>query len=177
MKGTGTHPRRRTAKRQRKQEMYCEEKLTEIQKAICEAFEELDKQGAQGDPETIQAALAQLDKQNTGTTEQTPRLVGPADPQQGQTKELSAILQEWGAHIYECGATARDEENKPMMNQCFYLALAAGIEDPEVKAVRLKRRIEAAYLSRLPEWSKKEVRKATEQGTYSDILNLSLIHI
>ena len=61
-----------------------------------------------------------------------------------------------------------------MTNQCFYLALAAGIGSQDLPAITLKRKREAAYLSRLPEWNQREVRRAPAHGTYGDVLNSGL---
>ena len=63
---------------------------------------------------------------------------------------LLAILNMWGAELFECGATSRDERGQPVHNQCFYLSLAAATAPAEgaiaTTAYAFKRRIEAAVL-------------------------------
>ena len=70
--------------------------MTEFQRAICEAFDELEQQGATGDEDTIRAALAYLEEHNRTVYTLPPRRVGPPEAHYRTTSEVGAILAVWG---------------------------------------------------------------------------------
>ena len=54
-----------------------------------------------------------------------PRRISSADWLPHFHLSLLAVLNSWGAELFECGATGLDERGQPVHNQCFYLSLAA----------------------------------------------------
>ena len=79
-----------------------------------------------------------------------PRRISPAVWSPHSHPSLLAVLNMWGAELFECGATGVDERGQPVHNQCFYLSLAAATCPNEgaiaATAYAFKRRIEAAVL-------------------------------
>ena len=83
---------------------------------------------------------------------------------------LLAVLNHWGAELFECGAMGIDERGQPVHNQCFYLSLAAATCQDEgaiaTTAYAFKRRIEAAVLLTRGAHYPLEA----EEGAYADFL-------
>ena len=99
-----------------------------------------------------------------------PRRIPPAAWWPRSHPSLQAVLNTWGAELFECGATGVGERGQPVHNQCFYLSLAAATcpneGDIATTAYTFRRRIEAAVLlSRGPNYPLE-----AEEGAFADFL-------
>ncbi len=88
----------------------------------------------------------------------------------GTKQECSSSTLFWGAELLACGAIGRDDQEKFLYNQCFYLSLAAATSPDDgtiaFTAFIYKRRMEAAVLlSRGPNYPLQ-----AEAGAFADFL-------
>ncbi len=111
---------------------------------------ELSALGVKWSPPGVSRLLTKIGGRGRHPGAAAPRRISPELWLPHSHPSLLAVLNSWGAELFECGATGQDERGQPVHNQCFYLSLAAATCPDEgamaTTAYAFKRRIEAAVL-------------------------------
>ena len=102
-----------------------------------------------------------------------PRAINPPAATTHTYPNLSDALRQLGCTRMECGATAVSAQGTIAGNQCFYLALAAGVAAPHEHhhrvAAELRERIESAVRAARPNWAAADFL-GQEIGAFADFL-------